>query len=93
VTDDVEYTFEGMTTPLSDEQAQRKEDLVLELMLYEDPHEALNMVTLALIDFLSQVAPNKDSAMGAIVWMMACITITLEEWDREKLCNWNETRQ
>lgn len=91
--DDAEYTFEGLVKPLTDEQFQRKEDLVLELMLYEDPHEALNMITLALADFLSQVAPDKNSAMGATVWMMACITITLEDWDKEKLCNWNETRQ
>lgn len=91
--DDVEFSLEGMIGALSDEQQQQKEDLIAELHRHKDPHDALNVVTFALTDFLSQIAPNKESAMGAAAWMMVCITMTLEKWDEQKLCNWNETRQ
>lgn len=79
--------------PLTAEQEQRKDDLVLELHQFDHPREAMNVVTFAIAEFLSQVAPDKDTAMGATIWMMACITMTLEQWDKQKLCNWNETRQ
>ena len=91
--DESDNEFDLLVEKLTDEQHQMAADLILELLVFEDPHEAISVITYATADFLSQVAPNKESAMGAAVWMMACICYHLEQWDQQGLCDWNETRQ
>ncbi len=91
--DDASHSIDDLIKPLTDEQEDQKARFVEALMDFDDPHEGLNVITFALADFLSQVAPDKEGATGAAAWMMVCISLTLEKWDEQKICNWNETRQ
>ncbi len=91
--DDELPDIDDFVAPLTDEQNHLKADFVDAMMDIDDPHEALNIISFALADFLSRVAPDKEAALGSMAWMLVCISMTLEKWDEQKLCNWNETRQ
>jgi hypothetical protein len=90
---DADDIWNDMIESLTADGHDRQESLVEILQEFDDPHEALAALALAMTVFLADKAPNMDAAMGSTGWMMLCVGVGLETLDREKQCNWNETRQ
>jgi hypothetical protein len=78
---------------LADDATLDLKDELMDIIDKKSTVQGIMALTCALTEVIAQTAPSKKSAIEGIAAVTATLTASINAYDLEGLCRWNETYQ